>query len=69
MIRGGGETAKMLAKHDPQGLAVAKAGLDALRTRCEIAQASKRDKEASALYLKNRSVEKKSQQKNSAKHN
>ena len=35
------ETAKMLAKHDPQGLAVAKAGLDALRTRCEIAQASK----------------------------
>ena len=41
------ETAKMLAKHDPQGLAVAKAGLDALRTRCEIAQASKRDKEAS----------------------
>lgn len=59
----------MLAKHDPQGLAVAKAGLDALRTRCEIAQASKRDKEASALYLKNRSVEKKSQQKNSAKHN
>lgn len=40
------ETAKMLAKHDPQGLAVAKAGLDALRTRCEIAQASKAESES-----------------------
>lgn len=33
------EAAKIMAEHDPQSLAVAKAGFDALRTRCEIEKA------------------------------
>ena len=33
------EAAKIMAEHDPQSLAVAKAGFDALRARCEIEKA------------------------------
>lgn len=33
------EAAKIMAEHDPQSLAVAKAGFDALWARCEIEKA------------------------------
>ena len=33
------EVAKIMAEHNPQNLAVTKAGFDALRARCEIEKA------------------------------
>lgn len=33
------ETAELLAKHDPQGLMIAKSNLDILKSRCEIERA------------------------------
>ena len=37
------ETAKMLAEHDPERLAIGKAALDALKVRCEIERTKKRN--------------------------
>lgn len=37
------ETAKMLAEHDPESLAIGKAALDALKVRCEIERTKKRN--------------------------
>lgn len=42
------ETAEMLAKHDPQGLVIAKANLDILKNRCEIEKAMKENMEEKA---------------------
>lgn len=39
------ETAKMLAEHDPESLAIGKAALDALKVRCEIERTKKQKKE------------------------
>lgn len=36
------ETAELLAKHDPQGLMIAKSNLDILKNRCEIERAMKK---------------------------
>lgn len=36
------ETAELLAKHDPQGLMIAKANIDILKARCEIERSMKK---------------------------
>lgn len=37
------ETAKMLAKYDPQSLMIAKSNLDILKNRCEIERAMQKE--------------------------
>lgn len=38
------ETAELLAKHDPQGLMIAKSNLDILKSRCEIERTMREEK-------------------------